>query len=97
MMNFIQTHAAGSDETAPYDVALDKTYNVGELVNEILSKRSNEWGYINIMRDKALCDSTEYRYGELLSSISETVLSFIVDKVRAAGGWSRMDYHIYVK
>ena len=43
-MRFIQTHATGSDETAPYDVK-DFPVTVKEFIDEVLTR--NEWGNIN--------------------------------------------------
>lgn len=44
MIKLIQTRPESRDCTAPYDVKFDKPYTIGELVNEVLTTRSNEWG-----------------------------------------------------
>ena len=86
MLRFKQTHPAGGDCTAPYDVTLDHDYTFDELVNEILLR--NEWGYINFGGYRF-----EYRYNKC-DNIPENLLTIPVKKVTASGGWSRMDYYI---
>jgi len=86
MMKFIQTAPTGSDETAPYNVVLDKPYTFGELVAEILTK--NEWGYIHF------CGTLiEYR-GSSIKDIRGDLLKHPVKVVKAAGGWGNMDYYV---
>ena len=106
MLKFIQTHAAGGDETAPYDVILDKPYTVGEFINEVLTTRSNEWGeFIVRHKDSGFLDrmaSAGYRYGEMKNrngektEIPEEFASLPIKEVKAAGGWSAMDYNLII-
>lgn len=86
MIKFIQTTPTGSDETAPYNVVLDKPYTFGELVAEILTK--NEWGYIHFYGTRI-----EYRCSSV-KDIRGDLLKLPVKQVKASGGWGRMDYHI---
>lgn len=85
------------DCTAPYNVKLDKEYTVNEFINAVLTK--NEWGYIGIY-----CQGTffgepkcEYRYDKLLYTLPDNVLNKNVIKVKADGGWSRMDYLLWIE
>lgn len=98
MLKFIQTHAEGGDCTAPYDVKLDKPYTVGEFIKEVLTTRPKEWGEF-FVRHKGcgFLDSiarAEYRYGAMKSAIPEEFTSLPVKEVKAAGGWSCMDYNL---
>jgi len=81
----------GSDETAGYDVILDKEYTVKELLDTVVSIKS-EWGYF-VVKNGSGC---EYKWGELLSNLKEKDLNKKVVKVSASGGWSRMDYYVMV-
>lgn len=82
-----------SDCTNIYDVSLEgRTYTIGEFIQEIFSKRSNEWGIIEI-KD---VDTINYRDGETIPRLDNEILDKKVRKVIAHGGWSRMDYTIYL-
>lgn len=100
MLTFIQTHATGSDCTAPYDVIMDKPYTVGEFINEVLTTRTNEWGEF-VVKHKG-CSyfdrmaNTEYRYGKKESAMPEDIASLPIKEVKASGGWSNMDYDLFV-
>ena len=91
MLKFIKVTPTGGDETAGYDVILDKDYTVQTLIDEILLNK-NEWGKISIDG----YDSCEYKKGELLSQLGNNTLTKSVDKVTASGGWSRMDYFVTI-
>ena len=91
-MRFIQTHATGSDETAPFDIMDYKAKTVGEFIDEVLKERPNEWGYFDVYG----FGRCEYRSGKLLSELSDDKLRYRIKSVKAAGGWSRMDYRITV-
>ena len=86
MMTFIQTHSTGSDCTAPYDVVLDHKYTFGELLDEILNK--GEWGWITV--EKTIFEYRNSKCGEY----PESLRNYIVKEVKAAGGYSRMDYYV---
>lgn len=90
-MKFIQTHSAGGDCTAPYDIT-DYHEIVADFVGEVLNTYKGEWGYFEI-------DYThfEFRYGKLLNEIPSNILGKRIDSVKASGGYSRMDYYIKTK
>jgi len=79
------------DETAGYDVILDKEYSVKELLETVVNIKG-EWGYFSVINGSRC----EYKWGELLSSLKEDDLNKKVLKVGASGGWSRMDYYVMV-
>lgn len=92
MLKFIQTHGVGSDETAPYDVVLDKPYTVSEFINEVLTTRKSEWGDIEVKGAFFL----KYRYGKAEQEIPEQYAKLPVKKAHASGGWSAMNYKLDV-
>lgn len=84
---------SSSDCTDIYKVNLEgKTYTVGEFIQEVFTKRSNEWGIIKI-KD---VDTINYRNGEMIPRLDNEILDKKIQKVIAQGGWSRMDYTIYL-
>lgn len=93
MIELIQTHNYGSDCTAPYDIETDcKT--VGEFVDEVLQKYTNEWGDFKI--EGTYC-YYEYKHGKLLDEIPQNERSLQIKEIKAAGGYSNMDYFIKIK
>ena len=97
-MRFIQTHSMGSDCTAPYDIVDYQAKTVVEFINEMLQQCKSEWGDIEVWAETTpLPGRVDYKRGELLQEIPDDWQYKEVVKVIAAGGWSRMDYRIYVK
>lgn len=101
MLTFIQTHATGSDCTAPYDVIMDKPYTVGDFINEVFTTRPSEWGKF-VVKCKGgshfgRMASAEYRYGAMEGAMPEEFAPLLVKEVKAAGGWSNMDYYLIIE
>lgn len=90
-MRFVSTSVMGGDCTTAYNV-YDYPTTVGEFIDEILKNYKKEWGEINV-NGFGRC---EYKHGKLLSELPAEVLQKRITKVRAAGGWSNMDYRIDV-
>lgn len=87
------------DCTAPYDVIISSNspITVNDLIIHIIENRKHEWGYIGIINDNEPFfgePCIEYKHGKLLSEFDENILNNIVEKVKADGGYSRMDYQI---
>ena len=89
-----------SDCTNVYIITFDhnESYTVGEFIGAILKDRGkSEWGYFRI-------DQTDhfisYKNGILLNPenpmLDEEILSAPVKSVQSNGGWSRMDYRIFI-
>lgn len=101
MIKLIQTHAAGGDACAPYDVKFDKPYTIGELIEEVLTRFSNEWGDFEVRHEGAgYFDSfyrVDYKYGKLLGEVSEDIATLPIISATSYGGWSAMSYNIIVK
>lgn len=91
MIKFKQTARTGGDETAPYDVILDRQYTVREFIDYVLTRM--EWGYI-YFKGGPHC---EYRGSLLLSAIPDEYMEACIESVKAAGCWVRMDYRIEIK
>ena len=88
-LTFIQTAPTGGDETAPYDVLLEQECSVDDFVAAVLNRK--EWGYIRI---KGL-GQIEYSQDEIVSTtLSCGDMSKLIKSVRAAGGWSNMNYYL---
>ena len=88
---------------APYKVILLEKCTVREFVEYILNT-TNDWGYIGVYNPEKGpffgWPNIEYSCGRLKAgSIIEDFEEFLdkpVNKATASGGWSRMDYIIYV-
>lgn len=89
-----QTRPEGGDCTAPYDIDFFESYTVKEFVDDILSNKE-EWGWITIHFDKTE-RTFEYRDGGLKTELPKELLSRTIVFAGASGGWSRMDYHLYL-
>lgn len=99
MFKMIQTRPEGSDCTAPYDVILDKTYTVEEFVKTVLENKPNEWGFIGVYKKGVIfgVPYVEYTHGVLVNTFPENYLSKTIKTVKASGGWSRMDYWLWLE
>ena len=99
MFRLIKSGLERSDCTAPYDVVLDRDYTVAEFIETVL-QRKDEWGYIMIHWSPQIYrfdyPRCEYRYGKLLSKLPDVYLNQPVKLAEAEGGWTAMDYIIYV-
>lgn len=89
-----QTRPEGGDCTAPYDIDFYEKCTLKEFIDEVLSCK-DEWGYIDIRHNK-ISFRVEYRYGELKTPISNEIFGRTVIFAEASGGWTRMDYKLYL-
>ncbi len=98
-MDFKQTSRVRGDETASYAVSNYKAKTVREFVDEVL-QNTGEWGYIKIALNEVSWlnyPACEYRWGKLLSTLPVQYLDKEIINVKGDGGWSRMDYYVYIK
>lgn len=78
------------DESACYEVILDKEYTVKELLYTVISNK-DEWGTFYVK-----CGSRcKYMCGNCESKLKDEDLDKKVISVTARGGWSRMDYTVF--
>ena len=98
-MKFIQTHATGSDETAPYDVVDYNAKTVREFIDELRPYLKDEFGYIDVKipGDFLYTDRCEHQHGIFKSAIDTRFLDLEIKDVKCSGGWGRFDYAIFVK
>lgn len=88
----------GSDATYPYKVLMDKPYTVREFVDEVASEKPN-CGVIRYTTNtsdrfgKSLCN---YRHGELLGEIDDSIAHRQVTEAWGSGGWTRYDFTLLV-
>lgn len=91
-MEFVQTAPTGGDCTAPYDVFLDQECTLEQFIEKVLTR--GEWGKIYVDRFGVV----EYRHDEITKNdLDKTIMSRLVGRIRAAGGWSNMNYHLDLK
>lgn len=94
-----------SDCTASYNIDLDKSYTVGEFINAVLVNKKAEWGHIVILKDitmditaprKSIC---EYEYGKVINQteMTDEMLNCKIVTALASGGYSNMDYYLYLE
>lgn len=93
MIKLVKSSEVHQDETANYDVLLDKEYTVREFVEEILEKRKKEWGRIYLNNSMEINNPyCEYQHGKLIKSFPNNILDRIIIVAKAKGGWTLMDY-----
>ena len=92
MIKLTQTSKTFGDCTALYSVELDKPYTIDEFIKEVLKRK--EWGYIETDDGNFKCEYKENKI--IITEIPDEILTKPIIKVRANGGWSRMDYIIEV-
>lgn len=88
------------DQTSSYEVILDKQYTVKEFIEEVLTNRSGEWGYIGIYSKNAFFGkpNCEYKWGKLITEpLPEKYMNKVIKEVKGDGGWTRMDYILKLK
>lgn len=99
-MRFIKNGKTMGDESTPYIVTDYKAKTVNEFVYEVLENKK-EWGYIGVKTNPVgfffAHPNCEYRYGNLLNSLPNKLLSMEIEHIEACGGWTRMDYMIIPK
>lgn len=107
MFKLVKTTPTGSDETAGYIVLFgeDKPCTVNDFINEVLDKNPRDYGGINIYSSYKYSDvfqcGVKYGYGKLeISTLPEKTLPRYLNKqiisASASGGWSLMNYTLYV-
>lgn len=97
MFELSQNTPVGGDCTCGYDVKLDREYTVAGFVNTVLKKYANEWGIFEVKRGSKAVGSFEYSYGNLTGEPNRVYGAHKIKEVYASGGWSRMDYVLYLE
>ena len=101
MFRLMQSTPVGGDCCCGYRVELDKEYTVAEFIQTVIENEPNEWGYIGIHKPREIFGKPyiSYSCGKIESDIRvmNEVLDRKIVKVTASGGWSRMDYELYLE
>ena len=102
LFDFVQTSTVGRDCTCKYKLIFNRTCTVKDFVDNLFNSRSDEWGSIEVRPNIAVGGSidnvsTQYECGILRNSSFTDIYDFIITEATASGGWSRMDYVLYVK
>ena len=96
-MRFTKIGKERGDCTCDYHVTEYRSLTVRDFVDEVLCTYPNEWGYISVGGSFVFHPHCEYRFGKLLSALSDDLLDKRIMRVDGDGGWSRMDYSLYVE
>ena len=104
LFEIYSTGSAGGDCTAPYGVRFfKKNVTVGEFIDYILTKRSNDWGSITFSSDpnfsRGKVQGLWYNHGEIEKDdrdVYHNNYDTQIISATGAGGWSRMDYYLVV-
>lgn len=100
---FKLNHIGGpyGDETSRYDVILGKEYTVSEFINTVLDECKDEWGCIGIHKPRTIFGDpcVDYFHGDFKTdpSVMDEYANRKIKHVMAHGGWSNMDYRIYLE
>lgn len=94
--HLIQTHASGSDCTAPYTIDIIGTPSVSEVIADI--KSSNQWGSIKVYSKgrNSIVSSTAYGQGMSGGKVDHGYDNHIVNGGCAVGGYGNMDYTLCI-
>lgn len=97
-MKYRQLHSTGSDETAPFEVYGYMAKTVEDFIQEVLDGNPDNWGEIEVKTINFVEGRiVEYADGKLKGEIARSLLHREISEVRSVGGWSRMDYRIFIK
>lgn len=92
-LKFTQSGMTGGDCTAPYDVSFAPGCTLRDLVLDVLQR--GEWGYIDI--EAPYFSRCEYKGRNVIGSLlPKEILDKEVKRVKASGGYSRMDYLVWL-
>ena len=102
MIKLKSTGKEYGDATQDYNVELKKECTVEEFISCVLKEYPQDWGYIGIYNSKNFSvfgdPKLSYERGNLITdSMPEDILSKKIKLVKANGGWSRMDYIIFLE
>lgn len=103
MFDLRQSGPTGGDETAMYSVQFERGKpmpTIGEFIKDLIANHSGDWGGVQIREDKNRTLGIAhlgYSYGKITAdSIPDEIKAKQIKRISASGGWSRMDYLIFV-
>ena len=98
LFNLIHLSGPHGDETSSYRVDFPEGMTVAEFIPAIIKQNLNEWGDIEISwhHHKVV----KYKQGEweiVNEKVYETVKNKEIYSIISNGGWTNMDYTLYIK
>ena len=101
-MRLIRTGSPYGDCCSRYDVTFNKPTTVREFIDEVLNNNAisdHEWGYIGIACKGEIFGKPKCEYADskiTTDALPEEFMDKVIIRCIASGGWSRMDYTIYL-
>ncbi len=99
MFELIRKTSVMRDESCGYHVDFSGSYTVQEFINELLETNKDGWGNIRLFKDDHLLydPCCEYKGGKLVSDpFPDNYLCQRITDATACGGWSNMDYILFI-
>ena len=93
LLNYTQLHATGGDETAPYEVTTNRGCTLKELIEKI--KSGTSFGNMWIYEDYGCYFMSNYE-NHPIEDFPLALSDKVVKRIKASGGWGRMDYLIWI-
>lgn len=102
-IDFVYDYGPAGDQCYGYKLRMERPCTVREFIEEILRQRPGEWGAFEItpLADYGYYTGRELRVefekgGKLKNSIPEAAAGKLVQKAKARGGWTAMDYFVAI-
>lgn len=102
MFTLRQSGPIGGDETAMHSVNFDnphELHTIGQFMDDLLKGHSGDWGSVEVRgstRPGYTVVSLSYSHGHTEEQFADEILKQEIKSISASGGWSRMDYLIFV-
>lgn len=107
LFNFVDETGVRSDETTEYSIDLKHATTVQGVIDEIFDRQKSvrEWGSLYLNNDRLHFGINLGHFGTSLyepqlkdeaAKLPEWLFNAEVIKMKACGGWSRMDYYVWI-
>ena len=93
-IEWICTGGPYGDETSGYKGRINKEITIEDFIKNEINKE--EWGTVYI-NGNSIFDYSRQGYSEIRKDLLDKYKTFKIKKVTAHGGWSRMDYYLFVE
>ena len=113
ILDFKHVGGPYGDCTSIYEVTFPEGMTVGEFITYIIGDYSvnshDTWGRFELYRDGTYPDEflaykqgkiffdTKYRSSDIQLAIFTEIVNKKITRIKAHGGWSRMDYTLYIE
>lgn len=85
------------DETSLYNVSFPEEMTISEFINAVITKYPREWGNIFLFAKGDLITYKNGRYTIHDDNLYNQFKDKQIKEITAQGGWSLMDYTVYIK